>query len=32
MGSWIALNLFPFFKKQLIGFLELPLTPEFLED
>jgi len=31
MGSWISLNLFPYFKKQLIGFLGIASAPEFLE-
>ena len=31
MGSWIALNLFPFFKKQLKGFIGIASAPEFLE-
>ena len=32
MGSWIALNLFPTFTKQLIGFLGIASAPEFLEE
>ena len=31
MGSWIALNLFSFFKKQLKGFIGIASAPEFLE-
>ena len=31
MGSWIALNLFPFFRKQLKGFIGIASAPEFLE-
>ena len=31
MGSWISLNLFKFFKKQVIGFLGIGSAPEFLE-
>ena len=31
MGSWIALNLFPHFKKQLKGFIGIGSAPEFLE-
>ena len=31
MGSWIALNLFPFFKKQIVGFIGIASAPEFLE-
>jgi len=31
MGSWIALNLFKFFKIQIIGFLGIGSAPEFLE-
>ena len=31
MGSWIALNLFSRFKKQIIGFLGIASAPEFLE-
>jgi uncharacterized protein len=32
MGSWISLNLFPYFKKQLKGFLGIASAPEFLEN
>ena len=32
MGSWIALNLFLSFKKQIIGFLGIASAPEFLEE
>ena len=32
MGSWIALNLFPIFKKQIVGFLGISSAPEFLEE
>jgi len=32
MGSWIALNLFPHFKKQLKGFIGISSAPEFLEN
>ena len=31
MGSWIALNQFKFFKKQIIGFLGIGSAPQFLE-
>tara|TARA_B100001123_G_C15015125_1_gene909159 strand:+ start:120 stop:884 length:765 start_codon:yes stop_codon:yes gene_type:complete len=31
MGSWIALNLFPTFKKRIIGFIGIASAPEFLE-
>ena len=31
MGSWVALNLFSFFKKQLKGFIGIASAPEFLE-
>ena len=31
MGSWIALNLFLHFKKQLKGFIGIASAPEFLE-
>ena len=31
MGSWIALNLFPNFKKQIKGFIGIASAPEFLE-
>ena len=32
MGSWISLNQFKFFKKQIIGFLGIGSAPEFLEN
>ena len=32
MGSWIALNLFPVFKKKLKGFIGIASAPEFLEN
>ena len=32
MGSWIALNLIPKFKKQIKGFLGIASAPEFLEE
>ena len=32
MGSWIALNLFTFFKKKLKGFIGIASAPEFLEE
>jgi len=32
MGSWIALNLFPSFKKKLKGFIGIASAPEFLEE
>ena len=32
MGSWIALNLFPIFKKRLNGFIGIGSAPEFLEN
>ena len=32
MGSWISLNQFKFFKKQIIGFLGIGSAPQFLED
>ncbi len=32
MGSWIALNLFPSFKKQIKGFIGISSAPEFLEE
>ena len=32
MGSWIALNLFPSFKKQIKGFIGIASAPEFLEN
>ena len=31
MGSWIALNIFKYFKKQIKGFLGIGSAPEFLE-
>ena len=31
MGSWISLNQFRFFRKQIIGFLGIGSAPEFLE-
>jgi len=31
MGSWIALNLFPYFKSQIFGFIGIASAPEFLE-
>ena len=31
MGSWIALNQFKFFKKQILGFLGIGSAPQFLE-
>ena len=31
MGSWVALNLFPNFKKQIKGFIGIASAPEFLE-
>ena len=31
MGSWISLNQFKFFKKQIIGFLGIGSAPQFLE-
>ena len=31
MGSWIGLNLFPAFKKQIKGFIGISSAPEFLE-
>ena len=31
MGSWISLNQFKFFKKQICGFLGIGSAPEFLE-
>jgi len=30
MGSWISLNLFKFFKKQIVGFVGIGSAPEFL--
>ena len=32
MGSWISLNQFKIFKKQIIGFLGIGSAPEFLEN
>ena len=32
MGSWIAINLFPYFKKQIKGFIGISSAPEFLEE
>jgi len=32
MGSWIALNLFSYFKKQIKGFIGIASAPEFLEN
>jgi len=32
MGSWIALNLLPFFKKKIKGFIGISSAPEFLEE
>ena len=32
MGSWISLNQFKFFEKQIIGFLGIGSAPEFLEN
>ena len=32
MGGWIALNLFPYFKKQIKGFIGIASAPEFLEN
>ena len=32
MGSWIALNLFSFFKKKIKGFIGISSAPEFLEE
>ena len=31
MGAWISLNLFKFFKNQIVGFLGIGSAPEFLE-
>ena len=31
MGSWISLNQFKFFKKQIVGFLGIGSAPQFLE-
>ena len=30
MGSWISLNLFKYFKKQIVGFVGIGSAPEFL--
>ena len=32
MGAWISLNMFRFFKKQIVGFLGIGSAPEFLEN
>ena len=32
MGSWISLNLFHYFKKQIKGFIGISSAPEFLEE
>ena len=32
MGSWISLNMFRFFKKQIVGFLGIGSAPEFLDN
>ncbi len=32
MGSWIALNLFTYFKKKIKGFIGIASAPEFLEN
>ena len=32
MGSWISLNMFRFFKRQIVGFLGIGSAPEFLEN
>ena len=32
MGSWIALNLFVYFKKKIKGFIGIASAPEFLEE
>jgi len=32
MGSWIALNLFLYFKKQIKGFIGIASAPEFIEE
>ena len=32
MGSWIALNLFKSFQRQLIGFIGIASAPEFTEE
>ena len=31
MGSWIALNLFKIFERQIVGFIGIASAPEFLE-
>ena len=31
MGSWLSLNQFKYFKKQIKGFLGIGSAPEFLE-
>ena len=31
MGSWLSLNQFKYFKKQIVGFLGIGSAPEFLE-
>ena len=32
MGSWVALNLLPYFKKKIKGFIGISSAPEFLEE
>ena len=32
MGSWVSLNLFPYFKKQIKGFIGIASAPEFLQN
>ena len=32
MGSWVALNLLPYFKKQIRGFIGISSAPQFLEE
>ena len=32
MGSWIAINLFSYFKKQIKGFIGISSAPDFLEE
>ena len=32
MGSWVALNLLPYFKKQIKGFIGISSAPQFLEE
>ena len=32
MGSWVALNLFSYFKKQIKGFIGISSAPQFLEE